>query len=210
MRTLLGKPIEGELLKLYKYYYSLGGGAEEACQLAQSIGMLGDLMTLEKEQREIICNVIIQLMRHIAWDSINPATWSLPCINYQMEDYNEVIARYALQGVFEINVSFSMLVQKSSVPGAEYFCSLEHFQKFKNVTAFIVPLQDADITTHLRQLHPYKDGCFRIAQAIKKALWQCESIFRGELACLRAAKIKTNLPTLPIIDILTSFNKYSF
>lgn len=50
MKTLKGKPIEGDLLTLYKYYFSPGGGYKEALQLADANKQLNALEVLIENQ----------------------------------------------------------------------------------------------------------------------------------------------------------------
>lgn len=218
MKTLKGKPIDGDLQTLYKYYFSPGGGYKEAADLAEANGMLNALEVLIQNQRSDIDVLVSKIMRYTVGEKLNYSTRRfpdglihryelLPRMTRQHDWAEEIIERHATTGDYKINVEFKMLGAKAIDDKPEYFCNEVdfHLLMMRGNHQVFLPKQ---VPAHLVDAKFY-DACFRAAMALHMAINMTWEKFRGfDTPFRKDVVIHHNLPNYPPIAALQKPTKY--
>ena len=219
MKTLKGKPIDGDLQTLYKYYFSPGGGYKEAADLAEANGMLNALEVLIQNQRSHIGELVRRIRHYTSDEKLNYISKRLPnglislsehFLPRMIADFDyteEIVARHATTGEYKINVEFKMLGAKADDDNPEYFCDAIDFQVLyiRGKHQIFSPEQ---VPAHLVDAKFY-DACFRAAMALHMAINMTWEKFRGfDTPFRKDVAIDHNLPNYPPIIAYQKLVKY--
>ncbi len=219
MQTLKGKPIEGNLQTLYKYYFAPGGNYQEAIDLARANNMRNELEVLIQNQRSHMGELVRRVRHYTSDEKLNYTSKRLPnglmsieqrflprmCANF---DYSEeIIARHATTGEYKINVEFKMLGAKAIDDKPEYFCDATDFHvlSIRGIQQVFLPKQ---VPAHLIDAK-FHDACFRAAMALHMAINMTWEKFRGiDTPFRKDVVIHHNLPNYPPIIAYQKLVKY--
>lgn len=219
MKTLKGKPIEGNLQALYQYYFSPGGRIQEALDLAEANDMRNELEVLIQNQRSHIGELVRRIRHYTSDEKLNYLSKRLPNGLTSLSEHflprmsanfdytEEIIARHATTGEYKINVEFIMLGAKADDDKPEYFCDAIDFQVLyiRGIQQVFFPKQ---VPTHLIDAQFY-DACFRAAMALHMAINMTWEKFRGfDTPFRKDVVIHHNLPNYPPIAALQKPTKY--
>jgi hypothetical protein len=213
MKTLIkNKPIQGDLLLLYKYYFSPGGTAQEALDIAEANHMRNKLEVLIANQLYWADTIIQELRQNTKNAKISPEGREIPSTFSAVEDPMNVISRHALTGEYKIVAEFEMLVVHETPDKPAYFCNQVDFHLLAIYgAAHGVPVDKVPQYLINKAFH---DTCYRCAKGLDDglcvAMRKADNYMGGVEESQKAAhgiSITHNLPNFPTIDIYSHIRK---
>lgn len=196
MKTLRGSHIEGDLLKLYNYYFAPDGGEEEAFQLAKAVGLSKKFKQLIKAQFVDTNAIFDCLLRNVITSPIVQYSEDAPAVFCMQDSPDLLLLRQIQTSIYEFELRIKVAVMNraswQNPVGLRFATAKEAERRFfagSNVST--LPLQADRMPVAFAEKENLRnetaDTAKRVAIAIQQAL--------DELRLVHAQNIvvKTNL-----------------